>query len=74
MVLGDVEEAVTIREVDEETEEEIVKVFKSLTMFLIFFKSNRLFILYFKANCGDAFCSRRYSYSGVSTTSDIVIS
>lgn len=26
MVLGDVEEAVTIREVDEETEEEIVKV------------------------------------------------
>ena len=33
MVLGDVEEAVTIREVDEETEEEIVKVFKSLPCF-----------------------------------------
>ena len=27
MVLGDVEESVTIREIDEETEEEIVKVY-----------------------------------------------
>ena len=35
MVLGDVEEAVTIREVDEETEEEIVKVFKSKSSFVI---------------------------------------
>lgn len=34
MVLGDVEEAVTIREVDEETEEEIVKVFKSKPSFV----------------------------------------
>ena len=37
MVLGDVEEAVTIREVDEETEEEIVKVLNAngITQFTI---------------------------------------
>ena len=33
MVLGDVEESVTVREVDEETEEEIVKVFKTVVLY-----------------------------------------
>ena len=33
MVLGDVEESVTVREVDEETEEEIVKVFKTIVFY-----------------------------------------
>ena len=35
MVLGEVEESVTVREIDEETEEEIIKVYIYIKTYLI---------------------------------------
>jgi small nuclear ribonucleoprotein (snRNP)-like protein len=66
MILGEVEEVVTSKEVDEETEEEIVKV----CYFGFFFRVSLTTNLFqdFKTNHGYAVCERGYGTPCVSPT------
>ena len=79
MVLGDVEESVITREVDEETDEEIVRVRPKLVdsackllfifkIFVCFIYGCNFFFVDIETKYRDAFCTRRCGYSCVPST------